>query len=199
MEPTNKTYTSLKELINETAGSDEKEFAEAFARRSGRRQLIKHLIAMRSCKNLSQADMGKAIGCSQGRISKLESFEDDNLRLGDLRSYLHALDHDIMLVIGKKKWTIMERIKFHAFQIRACLRKIVQLAESDEQMQKGAYAAHAETIYNMARIVVESAQTLPDFQVPVQFPEVLEVDILECGSPDGDCHASGDEVHCGAA
>jgi DNA-binding transcriptional regulator YiaG len=53
---------------------------------------------MRVSKGLTQRQLAQAIGCSQGRISKLESGRDEDLRLQDLIDYTLATDETFWLM-----------------------------------------------------------------------------------------------------
>ena len=86
-------YTSVAEMVRSV--SDDPQFADEFDRRVNSRRLVKHLFALRSAEGLSQKDIADRIGCSQSRISKLESGNDDDLRLADLAAYLRALGLDL--------------------------------------------------------------------------------------------------------
>jgi DNA-binding Xre family transcriptional regulator len=97
---TQEKYTSVAEMVRSV--SDDQQFADEFDRRVNSRRLVKHLFAMRSAEGLSRKDLADRIGCSQSRISKLESGIDENLRLADLAAYLSALDLDLCLVFGQK-------------------------------------------------------------------------------------------------
>ena len=50
------------------------------------------LTGMRVSKGLTQRQLAQAIGSSQGRISKLESGRDEDLRLQDLIDYTLAIE-----------------------------------------------------------------------------------------------------------
>ncbi len=93
-----KKYASVSEMIADNAPSEE--FRQKFETQVAKRRVIKHLIALRTARGMSQKDVADQVGCSQSRISKLEHGMDDDLRLGDLRAYARALGYSIGLLFG---------------------------------------------------------------------------------------------------
>ena len=81
-----KQYKTVVEMARHVAR--DKAFSDKLQKRIAERKVVKQLVALRSAKGLSQADIAKAMGCTQSRISKLESGVDNDLRLGDLENYL---------------------------------------------------------------------------------------------------------------
>lgn len=152
----------------------DQELAKELGQKIRSRQLIKKLMAIRAAKGLAQDDIAKSMNCSQSRISKFEGSKDDDLRLGDMRDYLRAIGLDLRLVIAKKDWSAKDQVKFHAFQIRECLRQLVRLADADPSIQKGVQNFHVETLANVILAVANSLNGLP--KVQVECPEIVDAD-----------------------
>jgi transcriptional regulator with XRE-family HTH domain len=83
------TLTSVLQMVRQT--SVDAKFQEAFEQRLLARRMIKDLAIRRTAHGLTQRDLAQKIGCTQGRISKFESSEDGDLRLGDLARYVDAI------------------------------------------------------------------------------------------------------------
>ena len=78
-----KTYQTVTQMVRETAGSDDG-FAEEFEKRIADRTIVKYLSILRASRGFTQNDIAGKFECTQGRISKLESSADEDLRLGEL-------------------------------------------------------------------------------------------------------------------
>jgi DNA-binding Xre family transcriptional regulator len=98
-----KRYSSVVEMARELTEDDA--FADDLAQRLDRKRVVRTLLALRAAKNLSQKDIADRMGCTRGRISKLESSIDDDLRLGDLEAYTKALGLNVTLVLDRKGFT----------------------------------------------------------------------------------------------
>jgi transcriptional regulator with XRE-family HTH domain len=179
--------TSVADLVR--AASGDHELAERVAEDARRNAITHFLFGIRSSRGVSQAEMAAKLGCSQSRVSKLENGEDDELRLGDLRSYLRCLDHDLMLVICPRQWTLAERIKFFACNIRSCLKRMVGLAEKDATIRDGVSHFHVEAFHNLVKIVLDSARNVPQDPEPV--PPIIQADD---GEDDCDADASSEKI-----
>ncbi|MHC4180613.1 MAG: helix-turn-helix domain-containing protein [Planctomycetota bacterium] len=156
---TGRQYASVSELLQDIAPDGE--FPAEFEEHVQRRGLIKHLLALRAAKGLAQRDLAEKLGCTQSRISKLENGTDDELRLGDLVKYVHALGLDFGIAMRPPSQTVFDEIKYHAFCIKDRLEHLVKLAGEDQAMQQGVGEAHIETLLNLMKIVVDSVRKLP--------------------------------------
>lgn len=153
-----KEYKNVSELVHAVAADGS--FAEAFDKQVAERQVIKLLISLRALADKSQGDIAKTMGCSQSRISKLESGKDGDLRLEDFQAYLTALGYDMKIVIGKREQTAFDEVKYHAFSIKRLLDRFAGLAGDDETMAHGVLTAIGETWYNLAKMLEDSARKL---------------------------------------
>lgn len=177
-----KQYASVTEMISDSPLEESQR--DEIAARIASRQIIKRLMALRATRGMSQKEVADRMKCSQSRISKLENGVDGDIKIGDMRDYLHALDHDMSLFVCPKQWKSFQQIKFHAFGIRRCLGQLVDLIRDDPEILQGVSKAHVETVLNLVKLVVDSAKTLPS--VEQVLPEIIEAN----GS--GDAEELGD-------
>src|SRR4051812_27244748 len=105
-----KRYKNVSEMVRDLA---DEQFAADFERQESERRLINKLFALRSARGLSQGDIASKLHCTQGRISKLESSSDRDLKFGDIVEYAAALDLGVTLQLVKKDATLVDRVKFH--------------------------------------------------------------------------------------
>jgi predicted XRE-type DNA-binding protein len=181
--PAKKRYSSVIQQTNLT--SETEAFAKKVERRISQRQIVKHLMALRATKSLSQSDIAKKMECSQSRISKLESGLDDDLRLGEFSAYVSALGLEMRIVLAPKGQTSLDAVKYHAFSIKRTLDRLAALSSGDKSMTAGALKIMAESFYNITRFISGSAQTLmaaENERAPISM-EVQEESELPDGSP----------------
>jgi predicted XRE-type DNA-binding protein len=95
--PKNKAYRSIPELVRDIA--DSSSFADGFESRLANRKIVKDLMVLRATQGLSQKDVALRLGCTQSRISKLESMTDADLRIGDLSKYAEALGLQLRIIL----------------------------------------------------------------------------------------------------
>ena len=93
--PKKKAYRSIPELIRDISGSSS--FADGFESRLANRKIVKELMVLRATQGLSQKDVALKLGCTQSRISKLESMTDADLRIGDLSKYAEVLGLELRI------------------------------------------------------------------------------------------------------
>ena len=108
-------YASVSELVRAVA--DDESFVEEFEQHISERSIITSLVSSRAAMGLSQTDVAKAMGCTQGRISKFENGVDNDLRLGDLAAYAKALGLDLCLATRPSVTTATEELNYHASEI----------------------------------------------------------------------------------
>lgn len=154
-----KARTSVSQMVSET--SEDPSFTALFEERLQGRRIIKDLMVQRATQHLSQEDIAEKMGCTQSRISKLESTTDANLRLGDLARYADALGLRISIVLDSKESTPVNRIKNFAFQIKHELHKLANLAATDRAIAEGVSRFFGEAMFNFVRILQDSAKKLP--------------------------------------
>lgn len=155
----NKRYSSVSEMLRDL--SDDEQFNQEFDERIAQRGLIKHLIALRSAKDVSQADVAEALGVTQSRVSKIESGVDDDLRFGELKAYARGFNMDIELILADHDRTVADEVKYHAFHIKRLLDRLSKCAERDEGIAQGVTNFFSEAFINIVRLIQDSASKLP--------------------------------------
>jgi transcriptional regulator with XRE-family HTH domain len=176
----------VRDLAGDTA------FADDVAKGVRQRGVIDYLMAQRVVANLSQKDVAQRMGCTQSRVSKLESGTDDDLRGADLEAYAAALGLDVAVVFAKKGMTIADRVKYHVIAVRRLLHHIADLSADDKVMANEANKFFVEVLYNAVRSVGDAARNLTSAQksgllpaIPCEFPPVFSAEDDEDDS--GDC------------
>jgi transcriptional regulator with XRE-family HTH domain len=86
-------------MVRETSDDDGGAFADALEERLRCRGILKDLMVLRASRGLSQGDVAAKMGCTQSRISKLESSTDADLSLGDLAGYASAVGFRAKVVL----------------------------------------------------------------------------------------------------
>lgn len=150
---------TLEEMIQAAGGSSD--LVESMKKQAAERVLVEHLLALRGVRGFSQEDIAKHFGCSQSKISKLESGTDQDLRIGDLISYGEAIGLELSVALSPKGATNIDRIKHHAFCIQDELQSMVGMVGDDESITHGVVSAHVEVLLNLAKIVAKSAENIP--------------------------------------
>jgi transcriptional regulator with XRE-family HTH domain len=118
----NKRYSSVSEMLHDLSGNSQ--FNQQFDERLAQRRLVKHLIALRSAKGVSQADVANVLAVTQSKVSKIESGIDDDLRFSELKGYAQALGMDIGIIFSDPKRTIVDELKFYVFRIKHALDQL---------------------------------------------------------------------------
>lgn len=186
MKASGKRYSSLKELIHQTASEDEREFVEAFDGLSKKREVIRTLLAIRASSHLSQKDIAKAMGHSQSKVSKLESGIDDDLRLGELAAYLEALGYNARIVVTKSTGTTADEIKYHWHCLGKLLDRLLDFAHKDVEVTVGIGKFANEVWYNFMSRIVGFMKRLPAVAeekppaLRMQVEEIADVDDEDC-------------------
>lgn len=165
-------------MVRDLAGDDQ--FAAAVDDRLKRRAMIDRLIAIRSARGLSQKDIAEKLGCTQSRVSKLESGSDDDTKAGDLDAYAQALGLELFVGLQRKGATIADQVKMHTFAIRKLLHQLAEMSAGDESMVSGLRDFSVEVLFNTAISVHEANRKLKQMTKKLKLPEapapVLTVD-----------------------
>lgn len=190
-----KRYASVSQMLKDNAPDES--FREEFGKYVSQRRIVKHLLAMRAVKDVSQKEIADRLNCSQSRISKLENGVDDDLRLGDLRGYLSALGLKLGLVVADRDWTAVDEIKHHAFSIKKLMDRLAHFANLDDKIARGVSDFFGEAFLNLVSMIQDSASKLPprpEGETPYIQIELFE-GVLPNMTVEDDTEVTGEEGH----
>ncbi len=175
-----KKFKSVTEMVRETSGS--KALTEEFEKTIAAKTLVRKLFTLRQIKGLSQQEVAKKIGCSQGRVSKLEAANDADLRLGDVVDFLTALDLELGLVVAPRQANAAARVKHHALAIKRITDQLAELAADDKAIAKGVANFFGEAAFNLIGILQDAAKKLP--LLPEESPFRIEIEVIGDDTPE---------------
>ena len=160
-----KKFKNVPEMIK--ALSENKEFATDSIKLIKRKRLSKFLFFLRCEQNFTQEELAKKIGCSQGRISKIEHADDADLSIRDLIDYADVLDLQLEIGYRKNSVKIVDLIKYHAFKIDRYLKQLTNLAEAkkDEGIINGVAAFCQEAYLNISEMIMRQLAALDRLKV----------------------------------
>lgn len=170
-----KKLTNVMDLA--TKLEEEKEFARDLAYHLDNRTLVHKLIAMRAARGLTQEEVAAKMGCTQGRISKLETSDDLDLTFASIVHYAHAIGLRLEITLTGEETTAVDRVKHHAFCIKRLTDQLARLAFADETIARGVSRFFDEAAINLLRMLQDSADKRPHH--PEQRGPLLVVDM--CG------------------
>jgi transcriptional regulator with XRE-family HTH domain len=182
-----KRYASVSEMLRESMPD---EFRKEFEARRASRKVIKHMMALRAVRGVSQQDIAAKMGCSQSRVSKLENGVDDDMRIGDLKAYMRALECSVGFVFSKANSTLADEVKHHAFRIKHLLEKMADLAGGDEKIARGVSGFFGEAFLNVVSMIQDCASKLP--APPNGGPSYIRIEV-EMDGPDEICDEDDEE------
>ncbi len=145
--------TSTEELIKQT--SKNKKFTEKAIKEIKEKSLSNLLFALRCKKNITQKELAKKMNCSQGKISKLESSKNKDIKFGDLVSFTKALNLELNINFSEGDFNLANKIKFHALQMMKILDEMYNLADKDEELKKGIEHFYNEAFINLTDMLAK--------------------------------------------
>lgn len=124
------------------------------------RQKVSNALAkIRLSSGLTQKEMAELLKCTQGRISKLETGKDDDLRLRDLSDYAQAAHVSLSVTIGPQNCA--EAIKHHLFTVKQHIDQLVTLDNGkDVALSHGIQRFLDQILWNVAKLIGSSKQAL---------------------------------------
>jgi len=148
-------YSTINEMLDTL--SEEQQFAGTVKKQIEGKHISKFLVVLRCKERLTQKQIAEKIGCTQSRISKIETSSDKELGIGDLIDYTKALNLKLELGFRKPSVKIVDLIKYHANKISIYLNQLVELAKNkeDDDIAEGVGKFLEEAVFNMNRISVE--------------------------------------------
>ena len=155
-----KRYQSVSEVVKDLT---DKKFSLDLDKEIADHSIAKALFALRNARGVTQAKIADQIGCTQGRISKLESSSNGDMKVSDLIAYADALGLQFNINFHRNLKAV-DWVKYHAFQIREHLDRLAKLAHKDEKINDGVTGFFLEATVNLLNIIKKSAALLPDGQ-----------------------------------
>ena len=96
--PSGKRYDSVEQLMASAALPPD--VVEESRRNEEKRQLTLQLAMMRTKAGVTQAEVAKRLGVTQGAVSKLENGYDDDVTVKHLRAYAEATKIQVSFAVG---------------------------------------------------------------------------------------------------
>jgi len=172
-----KRYADVVEMMGDL--TEDRAVADDLRTHLSRRVLVTELCAQRAARGLTQQDVAEKVGCTQGRISRVESSTDGELNMGTLVAYADAIGLRVEIVLMNKGMTLVGQVKHHAFSIKRLTDRLAQLGSKDERIANGVGDFLKEAAYNLVRLIKSSAKLLPsqpDDASPALTIETCEAD-----------------------
>ena len=152
----NKQYSNVLDMVKDT--SDDKALIESLREELAKKQISKTLVAMRCKAGLSQNQIADKMKCSQGKVSKMENLTDTELSIGDLAKYSSALGMRLEIGFSDLRMTMVDKVKWHFFNLKGLIDEMVKPAKGDEIMEKGVARFTAEAFVNITGGLLECMQ-----------------------------------------
>jgi transcriptional regulator with XRE-family HTH domain len=143
-----KQYSSVLGLVKDT--SDDKDFDKSFEELINSKQIAKTLFSLRCRSNQSQEDVANKMGCTQGKVSKIENSKDVDLSISDLVKYCSAVNMRLEIGFSDLRMTMVDQVKYHYFKLKSLLDKMREVATGDESMEKGVANFTKEAFVNIS-------------------------------------------------
>jgi len=185
-----KQYKSVSELLSDV--SDDKDFNKSVEKEIETRQIAKTLFAMRCKAGKNQAQVAAAMGCTQGKVSKMENSLDTDISIGDLVKYCTAVNMRLEVGFFDHRLRMVDMVKYHYFRLKKLLDKMIGMAKGDEAMERGIEKFTREAFVNISFGLIdclEKAKVRKEIvaplhvSTPVNFGEVGEGAQDQCGPP----------------
>ena len=142
-----KTYTSTSEMFAKYATPEE---SNDLNQTISSRKLSKLLFSLR-CKNgLTQKELAEKSGMTQSKISKIEHAADRDLSIGEILDYCQALKFHLNVAVMPTDMKLPGMVKFHWLETQRHLKRILELSDGDEIMEKEAKSFMLEATYNIS-------------------------------------------------
>jgi transcriptional regulator with XRE-family HTH domain len=171
---TGKRYRTVSEMLEDTGTSQE--VLDSVTEVESQ-ELVPILTGMRVAKGLTQKQLAELMGCTQGRISKLEQSRDLDLRISDVVNYVSAVKDAVWFTIGPK--TLAEHIKLHVSALRQSLEELVALSGDDPSINQAINRFLDEILVETGQRLESAKEAIAKKQAAIQKP------IVEVGSIGG--------------
>lgn len=135
--------------------------------RMSQTKFVAMLTEARARKGMTQKDVAQRIGTSVSKVSRFEASDDDDLRIGDAKDYLNALDIEASIAFFDKSMPTTNQIKHYIFEIEKLLTHLTTIAKTcddDRSIVDGISRFRGEVLYNFLIKYVMSGKDFPKLQ-----------------------------------
>lgn len=132
--------------------------------RMSQTRFVAMLTEARARKGMTQKDIATKIGTSVSKVSRFEASKDDDLRIGDAKDYLNALDLEASIAFFDKSMPTTSQIKHYIFEIEKLLTHLTSIAKTcddDRQIVDGISRFRGEVLYNFIIKYMMSGKDFP--------------------------------------
>ena len=132
--------------------------------RMSQTRFVAMLTEARARKGMTQKDIAAKIGTSVSKVSRFEASKDDDLRIGDAKDYLNALDLEASIAFFDKSMPTTSQIKHYIFEIEKLLTHLTSIAKTcddDRQIVDGISRFRGEVLYNFIIKYMMSGKDFP--------------------------------------
>ncbi|RNA65045.1 transcriptional regulator [Prosthecochloris sp. ZM_2] len=146
-------------------------------------KLASKLLELRLRKDISQRRLAELMGCDPSKISRMESGNGLNLKVGDVRDYLSALDIDMTIIFEDSSLPAAERIKNHVYAIHDQLKTLAQIAneiDGDQEIIEKIKIFYGEVLLNFLIRYNDSHQSLYKVTEQKSHKKECNESITEC-------------------
>jgi transcriptional regulator with XRE-family HTH domain len=154
-----KRYESVEQMVADLPVASD--FKKEVAQQISERRIATTLFAMRNARGFTQEEVAKQLGCRQPTVSKIERGPDDAIRIGEIRAYAKLMKCDVEIAFVPQSMSIVDRVKYHAFQIKRLLDKLGKLSKTDDKLISGVRKFYYEAAANLLKIVIDAEKKLP--------------------------------------
>jgi transcriptional regulator with XRE-family HTH domain len=173
--------------------SRDESFKKDVLRKISENRLSKFLSFLRCDGKLTQQELAAKIGCTQGRISKIESAKDGELSLADMLDYAKALNLELEIGVRKKNTRYVDMVKYHVFQMEKYLNLMAGMVKGDDAIGKGVKAFHLEAFVNACHKILKSMAKIEPARVNRMAKPSPDHIHLSAPLPASDTEKSGNE------
>jgi len=126
-------------------------------------KLVDGLVRMRLQKGISQKKLSELMSCTPSKISRFEANSDDNLKFGEVKDYVKALNIGMAVIFENQDVPAAELIKQQVFAIHEKLERLVKIAEKvdgDEEIVGKIQRFYGEVLFNFFKKFQDSHSRL---------------------------------------
>jgi transcriptional regulator with XRE-family HTH domain len=119
-------------------------------------------------QKLTQKEIAQRMGVSESTISRFEDTPDEDLRLGDVKSYMRALGMSMSMLICEEALPSAARIKHYVIEIQRLLTKLTEYAKNshgDQELCDAISKFQGEVLFNFLIKYVQSGADPSSFFV----------------------------------